>query len=86
MITVVLGLHVKVLGEAGTGVDSIRRCWKLPMCPTESMPVNSKTDLVLAKAEPISDCGSASGITDLRRGKLNRAQHQQLSEERSENM
>ncbi|GAB0207612.1 acid sphingomyelinase-like phosphodiesterase 3b [Grus japonensis] len=33
------------------------------------MPASSKTDLLLAKAEPISDSGSASGITYLRRGK-----------------
>lgn len=70
MITVVLGLHIKVLGEAGTGVDSVRRRWKLPMCPTESMPVNSKTDLVLAKAEPISDCGSASGDNRFKKGEI----------------
>jgi len=29
----------------------------------------SKTDPLLAKAEPISDGGSTSGITELRRGK-----------------
>ena len=32
------------------------------------MPAGSKSDLPLAKAEPISDGGSASGITDLRKG------------------
>ncbi|GAB0189017.1 epimerase family protein SDR39U1 [Grus japonensis] len=32
------------------------------------MPAGSKTDPLLAKAEPISDGGSASGITELRRG------------------
>ncbi|GAB0183154.1 hypothetical protein GRJ2_000780700 [Grus japonensis] len=31
------------------------------------MPAGSKMDLLLAKAEPISDGGSASGITELRR-------------------
>ncbi|GAB0188687.1 hypothetical protein GRJ2_001334000 [Grus japonensis] len=31
------------------------------------MPVGSKTDPPLAKAEPISDGGSASGVTELRR-------------------
>ena len=35
----------------------------------ELMPAGSKKELLLAKAEPISDSGSASGITDLRRGK-----------------
>jgi len=33
------------------------------------VPAGSKTDLPLAKAEPISDNGSASVITYLRRGK-----------------
>ena len=33
------------------------------------MPASSKTDTLLAKAEPISNGGSASVITDLRRGK-----------------
>ncbi|GAB0183115.1 epimerase family protein SDR39U1 [Grus japonensis] len=33
------------------------------------MPAGTKTDPLLAKAEPISDSGSASGITELRRGK-----------------
>ncbi|GAB0190694.1 acid sphingomyelinase-like phosphodiesterase 3b [Grus japonensis] len=33
------------------------------------MPAGSKTGPLLAKAEPISDGGSASGITELRRGK-----------------
>ncbi|GAB0179967.1 junction-mediating and -regulatory protein-like [Grus japonensis] len=32
------------------------------------MPAGSKTDSPLAKAEPISHGGSASGITQLRRG------------------
>jgi len=33
------------------------------------MPDDSKTDLLLAKAKPISDGGSASVIPYLRRGK-----------------
>ncbi|GAB0188514.1 acid sphingomyelinase-like phosphodiesterase 3b [Grus japonensis] len=33
------------------------------------MPAGSKVDPPLAKAEPISDGGSASGIKELRRGK-----------------
>jgi len=32
------------------------------------MPAGSKTDLLLAKAEPIRDSGSASGIAYFRRG------------------
>ena len=35
-------------------------------CLTEPMPADSKADPWLAKAEPISDGGSASGITYLR--------------------
>ena len=67
---VVLGLRGKVLVAGGaTGVASVRSCQKLPLCPIEPMPAGSKTDPQLAKAEPISDGGSASGITDLRRGK-----------------
>ena len=38
-------------------------------CLIEPVPAGYKTDLLLAKTEPISDSGSASGITDLRRGK-----------------
>jgi len=49
----------------------VRTCQKLPPCLTEPMPASSKMDLLLAKAEPISDSGSASGITCLRRGKKN---------------
>jgi len=47
----------------------VRSCWKLPPCPTEPVPAGSRTDPLLAKAEPISDGGSTSGITELRRGK-----------------
>jgi len=50
-------------GEA-TGVASVRSCQKLPPCPTKSiMSARSKTDLLLAKAEPINEGGSASVIT-----------------------
>jgi len=44
-------------------VPSVRRCWKLPLCLTESMSAGSKTDLLLAKADPIREGASASGIT-----------------------
>jgi len=33
------------------------------------MPAGAKTDPLLVKAEPISNGGSASGITQLKRGK-----------------
>jgi len=61
---IALGLHGKVLvaGRAA-GVASARSCWKLPPCLIEPMPAGSTMDLPLAKAEPISDGGSASGIT-----------------------
>ena len=66
----VLGLRGKVLVAGGaTGVASVRRCQKLPLCPIEPMPASSKMDPLLAKAELISDSGSASGITSLRKGK-----------------
>ena len=48
---------------------SVRSCEKLPPCLVEPVPAGSKTDLLLAKAKPISDGGSASVITYLRRGK-----------------
>jgi len=49
-------------------VASVRRCHKLPPCQMEPVPDGSKTDPLLAKAKTISDSGSASGITYLRRG------------------
>ena len=45
----------------GTGLASVRSCEKLPPCLIKPVP--------LAKAKPISKCGSASVITYLRRGK-----------------
>ena len=47
----------------------MRSCWNLPPCLTEPMPASSKTDPLLGKAEPISDSGSTSVITCLRKGK-----------------
>jgi len=53
-----------------TWVASLSRYQKLPPCLREPVPDSSKTDLLLAKAEPISKGGSASLITYLtRRGK-----------------
>ena len=63
----------------------MRSCKKLPPCPIEPMPAGSTLDLLLAKAEPISDGGSASGITDLRRGRGEKT-YTVAAEERSENM
>ncbi|GAB0195028.1 acid sphingomyelinase-like phosphodiesterase 3b [Grus japonensis] len=44
------------------------------------MPAGSKMDPLLAKAEPISDGGSTSGITELRRGE--KTHQEQLQPER----
>jgi len=50
-------------------VASVRSCWKLPPCLVEPMPATSKMDPPLAKAKPISDSGSSSGIMYLRKEK-----------------
>ena len=42
---------------------SVRSCEKLPPCLIQPVPDGSETDPPLAKAEPTSDGGSASGIT-----------------------
>lgn len=39
-----------------------------PLCLTEPVPVGSRMDPPLAKADPTSDGSNASGITYLRRG------------------
>ena len=65
-----LGLCGKVVVAGGAiGVASVRSCLKLPLCLIKPMPAGSKMDPLLAKAEPISDGGSASVITYLRKGK-----------------
>ena len=68
-----------------TGVASVRSCYKLPLCPIEPRPAVFKMDPLLAKAEPISDGGSASGITYLRKGKEVRGAAI-AARERSQNM
>lgn len=50
---------------------------------TEAVPAGSKRDPPLAKAEPISDSGSTSVATFLRKGKKNAVQ-QQLGESRED--
>jgi len=50
-------------------VASVRSCQKLPLCPMEPVPAISKRDTWLAKAKPISDDGSTSGIIQLKRKK-----------------
>jgi len=54
-------------------VSSVRSCEKLPPCLVEPVPAGSKTDPLLAKAKPISDGGSTSVITYLRKGRKNSA-------------
>jgi len=56
-------------GGRAIGVASVRSCRKLPPCLIKPVPAGSKTDLLLAKAKPVSDGGSASVITYLRRGR-----------------
>jgi len=50
-------------------VALVRRCEKLLPCLIKPVPAGSKMDLPLAKAKPISNGGSASVITYLRRGR-----------------
>jgi len=47
----------------------VRSCEKLPPCVIKPVPDDSKTDPPLAKAKPVSNGGSASVITYLRRGR-----------------
>jgi len=63
-------------------VASVRSYEKPPPCPTESMPVGSKMDPPLAKAEPISDSGSTCAITHLRRKKKKTLHNGILQQER----
>jgi len=51
------------------GVASVRSCEKLPPCLIKPVPAGSKTALLLVKAKPVSNGGSASVTTYLRRGK-----------------
>ena len=72
-------------GSGGAiGVASVRSCEKLPPCLIKPVPAGSKTDSSLAKAKPISDSGSTSVITHLRRAK--KPAVKQHSRKRSETM
>ena len=67
--TSVLDLHGKILGAGvSTVVASVSRC-QFCICPRKPVPASSKTDLLLAKTEPISNGGNLSVITYLRMGK-----------------
>ena len=48
---------------------SVRSCEKLPPSLIKPVPAGSKMDLPLAKTKPISNSGSASMITYLRKGR-----------------
>ena len=52
-------------GSAGGAVEvaSVRSCEKLPLCLMEPMPAGSRTDVLLAKVNPISDGGNTSVVT-----------------------
>ena len=58
-----------MIAGGAAGVASVGRGKGLPPCQTEPVPASSKMDAPLAKAGPISDVGSASVVTYLRRGK-----------------
>jgi len=49
----------------------VSSCEKLPPCLIKPVPAGSKMDPLLPKAEPISNGGSASVITYLRKGRKN---------------
>jgi len=51
------------------GVASVKSCKKLPPCLIRPVPASSKMDPPLAKARPISNSGSTSVITYLRKGR-----------------
>ena len=50
-------------------MSSVRSCKKLPLDLIKPVLAGSKTDPPLAKAKPISNGGSTSGITYLRKGR-----------------
>lgn len=68
----VLDLHRRVLAAVGgaTGLTSERSCQKLHPGLTEPKPPGSKTDLQLAKAEPISN-GLSNSDNSFKKGKSN---------------
>lgn len=71
-------------GRGGAaGIASVRRFQKLLPCLTEPMPAGSNMDSRLSKAKSMTDGGSTSVITYIRRGKN---VVQQQAEENSENM
>lgn len=49
---------------------SVRSCQKFSLCLMDSRAADCKVNPPQLKAKPISNGGSAYGITDLRRGKV----------------
>ena len=49
--------------QGAAGVAAARSCQKLPPCLVRPVPAGSERDPPLAKAKPVSDGGSASGVT-----------------------
>lgn len=68
------------MSVVGNRVVSVRSCQKLPPWPTQPW-----MDPLLAKAEPISNGGNASVITDVRKKKSYCTDVTVLREERGEN-
>lgn len=61
-------LHGKGFAALGPArIVSVRSSQKLPQSLVDPMPFSSEVDLQLAKAEPISDGGSDSGVRYLKR-------------------
>jgi len=56
---------------AAIGVASVRSSEKLPPCLIKPVSASSKKDPALSKAKTISDGGSTSVITYLRKGRKN---------------
>lgn len=53
--------------KGAAGMDCDRRNQELPPSQTEPVPVNSRTDLLLASAEPVRDTGGTSAMIYLKR-------------------
>lgn len=55
-------------GNEGDMCSSGRSCYKLSPCPVLPLSADSNMESPLAKVKAMSDCGTTSGITHLRRG------------------
>lgn len=65
-----LSLHGKVVLSGGAaGISSLKRYQKLHPCQVEPVPPCSKTDLPMAKAEPVSSVDCTSVKTYFKKGK-----------------